>query len=84
MNTLFNGKFATVTVLTISLLNVAAVFAQDDNANAKEEGNRNVMLNAASANGPREIQIGLPSADVNVLENGLPVKIGRASCRERV
>ena len=39
----------------------------------KEEGNRNVMLNAASANGPREIQIGLPSADVNVLENGLPV-----------
>ena len=71
MNTLFNGKFATVTVLAISLLNVTAVFAQDDNA--KEEGNRNVMLNAASANGPREIQIGLPSADVNVLENGLPV-----------
>lgn len=31
------------------------------------------MLNAASANGPREIQIDLPSADVNVLENGLPV-----------
>lgn len=27
----------------------------------KEEGNRNVMLNASSANGPREIQIGLPS-----------------------
>lgn len=40
---------------------------------SKEEGNRNVMLNAASANGPREIQIGLPSADVNVLENGIPV-----------
>ena len=39
----------------------------------KEEGNRNVMLNASSANGPREIQIGLPSTDVNVLENGLPV-----------
>ena len=33
----------------------------------KEEGIRNVMLNAASANVPREIQIGLPSADVNVL-----------------
>jgi hypothetical protein len=48
--------------------------AQDDNtSNKKEEGNRNVMLNASSANGPREIQIGLPSADVNVLENGLPV-----------
>ena len=31
------------------------------------------MLNAASANGPREISIGLPGGDVNVLENGLPV-----------
>lgn len=41
--------------------------------NSKEEGNRNVMLNAASANGPREIQIGLPSADIIVLENGLPI-----------
>lgn len=39
----------------------------------KEEGNRNVMLNASSANGPREISIGLPGGDVNVLENGLPV-----------
>ena len=47
--------------------------AQESENNNKEEGNRNVMLNAASANGPREIQIGLPSADVNVLENGLPV-----------
>ena len=45
--------------------------SQTENSN-KEEGNRNVMLNAASANGPREIQIGLPSADVNVLENGIP------------
>lgn len=42
--------------------------AQENENNSKEEGNRNVMLNAASANGPREIQIGLPSADVNVLE----------------
>lgn len=38
----------------------------EDGSTSKEEGNRNVMLNAASANGPREIQIGLPSADVNV------------------
>ena len=44
-----------------------------DKKESNEEGNRNVMLNAASANGPREIQIGLPSADVNVLENGIPV-----------
>ncbi|MGM9840716.1 MAG: TonB-dependent receptor [Candidatus Limisoma sp.] len=46
---------------------------EDNGGNSKEEKGRNVMLNAASANGPREIQIGLPSADVNVLENGLPV-----------
>lgn len=45
----------------------------EDGSTSKEEGNRNVMLNAASANGPREIQSGLPSADVNVLENGIPV-----------
>lgn len=45
----------------------------EDGSTSKEEGNRNVMLNATSANGPREIQIGLPSADVNVLENGIPV-----------
>ena len=36
-----------------------------------EEGERNVMLNASDANKPREIQIGLPSEDVNVYENGL-------------
>lgn len=33
---------------------------------------RNVMLNASDATKPREIQIGLPSEDVNVYENGLP------------
>lgn len=58
------------------------IFAQEEKksseqpqteSSSKEEENRNVMLNAASANGPREIQIGLPSADVNVLENGIPV-----------
>lgn len=37
-----------------------------------EEGERNVLLNASDANKPREIQIGLPSEDVNVYENGLP------------
>lgn len=67
------------TLVAILSFSIAAtnVYAQDEsNAegnSAKEEGNRNVMLNAASANGPREIQIGLPSADVNVLENGVPV-----------
>ena len=60
-------------LMALSMMNVSAVLAQDEKSNSKEEGNRNVMLNASSANGPREIQIGLPSADVNVLENGLPV-----------
>lgn len=61
----------------MSLFASTCVQAQTNKSNSegssKEEGNRNVMLNASSANGPREIQIGLPSADVNVLENGLPV-----------
>ena len=43
---------------------------QASTTNKKEE--RNVMLNAADANKPREIQIGLPSEDVTVYENGLP------------
>lgn len=69
-------KSFVTTVGSMMLLMVSInVAAQEGNASShsKEEGNRNVMLNAASANGPREIQIGLPSADVNVLENGLPV-----------
>lgn len=42
-------------------------------ASSPAEGSeRNVMLNASDANKPREIQIGLPSEDVNVYENGLP------------
>ena len=49
MNNLLNGKSAAM-MLALSLVNVTAAFAQDDNSSAKEEGNRNVMLNAASAN----------------------------------
>lgn len=66
-------------VVLIPLFAFTCAYAQTDKkgnsegSSSKEEGNRNVMLNASSANGPREIQIGLPSADVNVLENGLPV-----------
>ena len=45
----------------------------DTISSKKTEGSeRNVMLNASDANKPREIQIGLPSEDVNVYENGLP------------
>ena len=62
--------------LALASIMATAASAQNEGKrtdHSKEEGDRNVMLNAASANGPREIQIGLPSADVNVLENGLPV-----------
>ena len=67
-------SFKHMTLLALAAAPLFA-YAQDDKGgqSSKEEGNRNVMLNASSANGPREIQIGLPSADVNVLENGLPV-----------
>jgi len=41
------------------------------NAFAKEEKNRNVMLNAENNAGPREVNIGLPfTGDVTILENG--------------
>ena len=72
----------------LSILTVAAAFPamtiqanvsdlgiseKDSLSSKKVEGSeRNVMLNAADATKPREIQIGLPSEDVNVYENGLP------------
>lgn len=48
------------------------VQAKDSVTTPKKGDERNVMLNASDANKPREIQIGLPSEDVNVYENGLP------------
>lgn len=69
-----NKTFLKIALLACLVLASSTTFAQETKkSDSKEEGNRNVMLNASSANGPREIQIGLPSADVNVLENGIPV-----------
>ena len=68
---MYNLTKSTLTAMLAMVTASMTVYAES--TNSKEEGNRNVMLNASSANGPREIQIGLPSADVNVLENGLPV-----------
>lgn len=64
---------STAMMFALIMTGIPMAHAQEETSNAQEEGNRNVMLNASSANGPREIQIGLPSADVNVLENGMPV-----------
>lgn len=76
-NQIFNRIGGAFLLLTLACMNGYAqenkTSESGESSNSKEEGNRNVMLNAASANGPREIQIGLPSADVNVLENGIPV-----------
>lgn len=47
---------------------------QDSVASHKEVKNRNVMLNAESADQPRQISIGLPSSlSANIFEDGLPV-----------
>jgi beta-glucosidase len=54
----------------------ADVAPADKTASAQEGGDRNVMLNAASANaGPRNVNIGLPASvgGTTVLENDLPV-----------
>ncbi|MCI7340833.1 MAG: hypothetical protein MSH51_02140, partial [Prevotella sp.] len=73
MKTKFFRQSKTTIILSAAIMCMPLYMRAQESDNNKEEGNRNVMLNAASANGPREIQIGLPSADVNVLENGLPV-----------
>ena len=43
--------------------------------NTKNGGDRNVMLNAESNTGPREVNIGLPPSigGITILENDLPV-----------
>ena len=46
---------------------------KSDTTMVEKKAERNVMLNASDANAPRYIQIGLPSENVNVYENGLPV-----------
>lgn len=70
-------------ILTLSLILSSSMYAQEraktDSVkvtNSIEGGDRNVMLNAASANsGPRNVNIGLPASvgGTTVLENGLPV-----------
>ncbi len=67
MKTLF--IFLAVTLLAT---NIMANVATDSIPTGGKGEERNVMLNASDATKPREIQIGLPSEDVNVYENGLP------------
>lgn len=62
------------------LFSCGVIYAQDNNQNDNNDkgkgDDRNVMLNAASANaGPRNVNIGLPASvgGTTVLENNLPV-----------
>lgn len=66
-----------ISLIAVPLLSwsspVASAEIADTIVSATDKGEeRNVMLNASDATKPREIQIGLPSEDVNVYENGLP------------
>lgn len=65
------GITASVAMLILPL-GIRAEEPGDTTAIAPKGEERNVMLNASDATKPREIQIGLPSEDVNVYENGLP------------
>lgn len=66
-----------ISLLALPLLTVSSPAVAEEPTDtivevAKKGEERNVMLNASDATKPREIQIGLPSEDVNVYENGLP------------
>ena len=63
---------ATMVAIVVSPSILSAKELSDTISNGDQGEERNVMLNASDATKPREIQIGLPSEDVNVYENGLP------------
>ena len=69
-----NLRIRTFSMALIAMSTASQVYAlpSDDSENKEKKEERNVMLNASDANKPREIQIGLPSEDVTVYENGLP------------
>lgn len=70
-----NLRIRTFSMALVAMSAASQVYAlpSDDSENKeKKKEERNVMLNASDANKPREIQIGLPSEDVTVYENGLP------------
>lgn len=65
-------KISAIAVIMV-LPSVALAKHPADSISVAPKGEeRNVMLNASDATKPREIQIGLPSEDVTVYENGLP------------
>lgn len=69
-----NLRIRTFSMALVAMSAASQVYAlpSDESENKEKKEERNVMLNASDANKPREIQIGLPSEDVTVYENGLP------------
>lgn len=65
-------QIATLAGISFMPMTVMAEEVSDTIPGGGKGEERNVMLNASDATKPREIQIGLPSEDVNVYENGLP------------
>lgn len=71
-NQLFALLLASSIVPTTALAQEVA--KKDTVQNTKEVKNRNVLLNASSADQPRQINIGLPSSlSAPIFEDGLPV-----------
>ena len=73
-----NAKKLMAFLLMSSVLPVASyaqeVTKKDSTEQHKEVKNRNVMLNASSADQPRQINIGLPSSlSATIFEDNLPV-----------
>ncbi len=79
-------KFFTYLCIASCLTTVTDLYAQNqiktdstkvltlETSNKKEEKNRNVLLNADAATGPRSVNIGLPfQGDIVIAENGVPV-----------
>ncbi|MCD8260107.1 MAG: hypothetical protein LUD15_00245 [Bacteroides sp.] len=73
MKTFVKPFIALSLLFTLNAVQAQEILSADTLQVKPKESDRNVMLNAANANGPREISIGLPSEDVSVYENGLPV-----------
>ena len=81
-----NLRIRTFSMALVAMSAASQVYAlpSDDSENKEKKEERNVMLNASDANKPREIQIGLPSEDVTVYENGLPAVYSSSVHRLRI
>ncbi len=70
-------RFKACVIILMFLTGICALHAQTDSkkdsVRTNEGSNRNVLLNAATKNAPRVVNVGLPTSTTDILENGLPV-----------